>query len=264
MINLTPAIPDRDRWDRPVIDGKTYTRVSTLARTLSDQTALIDWSARMTAVGLAQSEDLVAAVATTSPTDKWALDKLTRQAQERAQARRGATMGTALHAATHMADEGVSEALWPAGVRADVDAYQTILARHGLVPLAAELFVVCEELGAAGTLDRILQGPNRVLVADLKTSGNPDSAKYEGLAWAVQVATYAHGTPWHQNYGHMSWESLGLPEPDLERGLVVHLIQGKAETSLYSVDLAVGWEAAHLAAQVRAMRKTKPTTQIGT
>ena len=262
-LTLTTAVPERDRWDRPVIDGQPHTRISTLAKTLSDQTSLIAWASRMTAVGLAQSDDLVAAVATTSATDRYALDKLVERAQERAQARRGATMGTALHSATQMADEGVSEALWPAGVRADVEAYRDACAHHKLRPLACEVFVVCPELRAAGTLDRIMQGPTRALVADLKTSGNPDSAKYEALAWAIQVATYAHGHPWHHDHGHMTWDQLGLPQPDLRRGLVIHITQGTAKVAMHSVDLTLGWQAAHLATQVRDMRKAKTLTTIG-
>lgn len=172
-------------------------------------------------------------------------------------------MGTALHSATQMADEGVSETMWPAGVRADVDAYREACARHKLQPLAAELFVVCEELGAAGTLDRIMQGPTRALVVDLKTSGNPESAKYEALAWSIQIAAYAHSKPWHQDYGYLDWETLGLPVPDLRRGLVIHITQGTAKVALHSVDLTVGWSAAHLAAQVRDMRKAKTLTTIG-
>lgn len=55
MIEVPPATPERDRWGRPVIDGQPYTRISTLAKTLSDQTSLIKWAARVTAIGLAQS-----------------------------------------------------------------------------------------------------------------------------------------------------------------------------------------------------------------
>ena len=74
----------RDRWNRPVLDGKTHIRVSSLAKVLDDQSALIKWAARQTALGMATSEDLIAAVATTSPDDRRALDGLVEQAKERA------------------------------------------------------------------------------------------------------------------------------------------------------------------------------------
>ena len=51
----------RDRWGRPLITpvggGKPepYTRVSTLAKTLDDKTALSKWMCRQTAIGLART-----------------------------------------------------------------------------------------------------------------------------------------------------------------------------------------------------------------
>ena len=57
----------RDRWGRPLIEppdggkAKPYTRVSTLAKTLDDKTALSKWLCRQTAIGLAQRPDLVRA-----------------------------------------------------------------------------------------------------------------------------------------------------------------------------------------------------------
>ena len=38
--------PGAGSLNRPIIDGRTYTRASTLAKALDDQSALIDWSAR--------------------------------------------------------------------------------------------------------------------------------------------------------------------------------------------------------------------------
>ena len=46
--------PERDRWGRPIIDGRTYTRASTLAKALDDQSALIDWSARVALQGMSR------------------------------------------------------------------------------------------------------------------------------------------------------------------------------------------------------------------
>jgi hypothetical protein len=123
------------------------------------------------------------------------------------------------------------------------------------------MFVVCHDVNAAGSFDRLLQGPSRVLIGDIKTSGNPDTHKYAALAWAIQLATYAHAKPWIPGRGIVEWADLGLPEPDTERGLVIHIVQGTGQVRLHSVDLKAGWVAAQLADEVLAMRKLRDVTQ---
>jgi hypothetical protein len=168
MLALPKADPPRDRWGRPVLEGRTYTRVSTLAKTLDDTRALLNWNARITALGLAKSEDLIAAVATTDPDDKKTLDKIVEQAKERAASTAKATIGTATHTATELVDRGEDLDDLPDKVKVDAHAYRAAIDAHGLVPLAAEMFVVCDEVNAAGSFDRLMQGPSRVLIADLK------------------------------------------------------------------------------------------------
>jgi len=262
MLDLPHIDIPRDRWGRPTIDGRTYTRVSTLAKVLDDTRALLNWNARITAVGLAKSEDLIAAVATTDPDDKKALDRLVEQAKERAASSAKATIGTATHAATELLDRGDDLDGLPDKVKGDAQAYRAAITAHGLTPLAAEMFVVCDEVNAAGSFDRLLAGPSRTLIGDIKTSGNPDTHKYAALAWAIQLATYAHSRPWIPGRGIVDWADLGLPEPDRERGLIIHIVQGTGQVRLHSVDLAAGWVAAKLADEVLAVRKVKPTQEI--
>ena len=260
MIDLGHIDIPRDRWGRPTIDGRTYTRVSTLAKTLDDTRALLNWNARITAIGLAKNEDLIAAVATTDVDDRRALDKIVEQAKERAGSTAKATIGTAVHAATEILDRGDDLDGLPDKVKVDAHAYRASMDTHGLTPLAAEMFVVCDEVNAAGSFDRLLQGPSRVMIGDIKTSGNPDTHKYAALAWAIQLATYAHAKPWVPGRGIVDWADIGLPDPDLERGLVVHIVQGTGQVRLWSIDLAAGWVAARLADEVLAMRKLKNVT----
>ena len=262
MLDLPHADPPRDRWGRPVIDGNTYTRVSTLAKVLDDTRALMLWNARITALGLARSEDLIAAIATTDPDDKQKLNKIVAQAQERAQSTAKATIGTAIHAATEILDRGGDLDGLPDKVKGAANAYRDTMARWNLEPLAAELFVVNREADAAGTFDRLLQGPNRAVIMDIKTSANPDTAEWAGLAWALQLATYARAKPWLPGRGIVDWADLGLPTPDLDRGLIVHILQGTGQVRLFSVDLRAGWIAAQLARDVIAVRKVKPTTEV--
>jgi hypothetical protein len=261
VLDLPHADPTRDRWGRPVIDGRTYTRVSTLAKVLDDTRALMDWNARITAIGVARSEDLIAGIATTDPDDKKTLNALVGQAKERAQSTAKATIGTAIHSATELLDRGQDLNGLPDKVRVDAEAYQDTMRMCGLTPLAAEMFVVCDEVNAAGTFDRLIQGPNRCLIGDIKTSGNPDTHKYAALSWALQISVYAHSRPWIPGRGIVDWTDIGLPTPDLERGLVIHIVQGTGQVKLHSVDLKAGWVAAQIADEVLAIRKYPNITQ---
>jgi hypothetical protein len=220
------------------------------------------WKARQTALGIALSPDLIAAVATTDPGNKRALDAIVAQAEERAKSKAGATLGTAIHRATELADRGEALTYLPDTVRGPAEAYRATMAAAGLEPLAAEVFVTAHDVNAAGTFDRLLRGPNRTLIGDLKTSENADTAKWAGTAWAIQLATYAHGKPWTPSLGHCEWADLGLPEPDKERGLIIHIQPSTGTVRLYSVDLTAGWIAAKLADEVRAMTKFNYTTEI--
>jgi hypothetical protein len=260
LLYLPHADPPRDQWERPLIDGVAYTRASTLAKALDDQGSLIQWSARMAVTGLARSKDLIAAAAATDVDDKAALNRIVDRAKDRAQSMAKADIGTAIHAVTVMLDRGLPVDGQPDGVLTSALAYCRAVEAKRLRPLAAEVFVVCRELGAAGTFDRLLQGPTRTLIADLKTSANPAVVRYSALSWAVQLTVYAHGTPWLPGRGFVTWGELDLPEPDRDRGLVVHVPQGTSQTHLYSVDLRAGWEAAQLALDVRRWRNRRDLT----
>lgn len=255
MLQIDTSTVPRDRWGRPVINGRTYIRASTIAKALDDQSALIKWAARQAALGLAVSPDLIAETSVTDPDNKKALDAIVERAQDRARSKAGASVGTAIHAVTELLDLGQSTRTIPHDVLADAQAYFEWRKASNLEPLAAECFVVNEALGVAGTFDRLLQGPHRVVVGDLKTSGNPDTAKWAALSWAVQIACYATAKPWTPERGVVEWADLGLPAPDTERGLVIHIVQGQAVLRAYSIDLTTGLEAAKIALQVYRLRK---------
>lgn len=255
MLRIDGTAVPRDRWNRPVIDGTTYVRASTLAGALDDKEGLLKWAARQAAIGVGTSPDLVAAVATTKADDTKTLDGIVKQAQERAKSKAGATMGTAIHTATELLDCGESIDILPAEVRADAQAYRAALDAAKLHPLAAECFVVNHALQSAGTFDRLLQGPHKAIISDTKTSGREDTVKWSGIKWAVQLAVYSGGKPWHPDHGIVDWGFLDLPEPSITHGLIVHIVQGQAKVSLYSVDLVAGYQVARLARQVYDARK---------
>lgn len=260
MLDLPAADPPRDQYGRPEIDGVPYTRASTLSKALEDQGSLIQWSARMAIIGLARSKDLIAATAATDVDDRLALNRLVDRAKDRAQSMAKADIGTAIHAVTVMLDKGLPVDGQPGEVITSARAYQDVMKSRSLVPLAAEVFVVCPELKAAGSFDRLLKGPTRTLIGDLKTSARADIVKYSALSWAVQLTVYARGKPWIPGRGIVEWADLGLPTPDQTRGLVIHVIQGTDRVRLYSIDLQAGYEAAQLACDVRAWRSRRNIT----
>jgi hypothetical protein len=259
----TDDIP-RDRWGRPLIvpvgGGKSvgYTRVSTLAKALDDKTALTQWKCRQTAIGLAARSDLVTKTRAVGD-DKRELNGIVEEALTAAQSDKAANIGTALHALSERVDEGqdidtLADRMDP--VHADLTAYHA--ATQHLTMAAAELFVVCDELQAAGTFDRLVDVPGHgLMVADLKT-GQHEPNYPHGVA--QQIAIYAHGSLYTHEQGRIgALADLGV---SLDVGLLIHLPAGQGKCDLYLIDLNHGWQLAQTAYAVRAAYKTKPLTKL--
>lgn len=254
----------RDRWGRPLIEppegGKpiAYTRVSTLAKSLDKQEALTKWKQRMTAIGMSQRPDLLALVQATRDDDRKTLDDACEQALAAARSQAAANTGTALHAFCERIDEGVpvDEIVASDVIKADLQAY--VHATRWMKMLAAELFIVQDDIKCAGTFDRLVQIDGRVYVADIKT-GQHEPNYPHGVA--VQTAIYARGTGYHPTKKRTaSLASIGV---DLDRAILIHLPAGQATCELYWLDIAAGWEMAQTATRVRAWHSTKPIERIG-
>jgi hypothetical protein len=250
----------RDRWGRPLIDppggGKptAYTRVSTLSKTLDDKTALSKWMCRMTAVGLSERPDLISLVAA-SRDNKKVLGDAVEQAMKTARSEAAANIGTTLHKLTEDYDNNTYDPTFVTPeMQNDVIAYAT--AMEPLQINAMEVFVVIDELQAAGTFDRIVTLPDgRKMVADIKTGQHEPNYPHGAT---TQIALYAHGTPYHPETGRtQSLAELGVSQTE---GLLIHLPAGQAQCDLYILDLEIGWALATVASRVRAMQKSKPIT----
>lgn len=248
----SPQVP-RDRWGRPLIippdGGKpvAYQRASGFD-VLDDRYNLERWGKRMVALGVAERADLLLAISAHRD-DKRKLNDLCEQAIEAAKGSASATTGTALHALTELVDRGDELPPLPDSPKADLEAY-----RQAMSPLhvaASEQFVVCDEVQAAGTFDRIVVWQGRRYVADLKTG----SIEWGIRGIAQQLAIYAHGRFYNPDTGERS-----PLDVDLNNALVIHLPQGEARCELVWVDVASGWEGVQLSAQVRAWRKRKGLT----
>jgi hypothetical protein len=250
----------RDRWGRPLITpvdgGKpiAYTRVSTLAKALDDKTALTKWKQRQVVIGLGHRPDLVA-VAQAVKNDDRKLDEIVHTAMTAAESERAANLGTALHALSEQVDDGVDIDTMPAEFRADLLAYRTATA--GLEVLAKEMFVVTDEVQAAGTFDRLVRLPDgRAVIADIKTGKH--EPKYPHGA-AQQMAVYSRGHLYDPERGRLAHlPALGV---DQSVGLLIHMPAGTGTCDLYLMDLEVGWALAQTAVAVKAAFKGNPITQ---
>lgn len=246
----------RDRWGRPLITPPgggqpiAYTRVSTMAKALDDLSALMAWKQRKTAQGLLARPDLLTraagALANGDPDTDWPtkrdLNRICDEATEAAGAGRGASSGTGLHALTEAIDRGEEPPYVPADDRPRLDAYR--VATDGYTALESEMFVVCDELQAAGTFDRLWLCPDgAVRIGDLKSG---KSEKDYPLATATQMAIYAHGARYYPDTGERTDIH---PNLDLSTGLLVHM-PPSGGCEVIPLDLDRGWEAARAAAYV--------------
>lgn len=242
----------RDRYGRPLVvppgGGKpvAYTRCTSFVSVLEDTYNLSRWQQRQVAVGLAQRPDLVS-LAGAKADDKGTLNEVVDAAMEAAQSSRAANVGTTIHALTELVDAGADLASIPAEHRADLEAYAraTEFLRHEHI----EAFTVHDTLRIGGTPDRISTLPDgRRVIADVKTG----SVEYGMGKIAQQLAVYAHSflydTATHDRTEHHA---------DTAVGIVIHLPAGSGTCELIEVDLAAGWQAVQLSAQVRAWRARK-------
>lgn len=247
----------RDRWDRPLIEpvggGKPvpYTRVSTLSKALDNKDALMKWKQRQTAIGLAKRPDLVNLAAACAE-DKRKIDEVVKSAMESAESGKAANIGTTIHAWTEVVDTGG----WPRQadptIAKDLDAYRTAMA--GLEIVASEQFIVCDDVQAAGTFDRLVRLPDgQLVIADIKTGQHEPQYPH---AVSIQTAVYAHGHLYDPDKGRVGY----LPDLGVSTttGLLIHLPAGQGRCDLYTLDLAVGWQLATTAFMVRDLFKGKP------
>lgn len=248
-----------------------WTRVTTVASTLSDRYGLEAWAQRNTVLGIAARPDLYALAASCVPEDKDQLNTIVKDAQEAAKSRSGANLGTALHKILERIDSGEDLDV-PAPWRGDVDAYCNALADNGITvhPEYMERIVVLPNAKVAGTLDRLVTIDGALTVADLKTGA--DVVTYGMNDIAIQLALYANaqfmwdgdGDPKRDQYGRylLPWPDsdttyIPMPPVDKTRALVIHLPVGEGVCNLHWVDIDAGKEAARLAFSVREWRKRK-------
>lgn len=260
-LEVDPLDREGDRWGRPKIvppnggKGTRYTRVSTFAKALDDTAeALTKWKQRMTLLGAVAREDILAQAATltSEPEDRDALNDLCEAAITAAKGDVKRELGTAFHRMTEQIDRGERKiGDFPKQYRPTLQSYLDELDRCGLEVVAAEMFVVHDEIRTAGTYDRLLRdkATGELVVGDIKTGS------VRALATAIQVAVYAHSTLYQPATG----ERIPYPVPiSLTRGVFMHVPQDGGSVTFSRLDLETGWAAALICRDIRNIRNNKP------
>lgn len=252
--------PNRDRWGRYLLPHpetgveQGWTRVTTLAKALDDETNLAKWKMRNVAFGMGQRPDLLAlAQSHTLEEDKQTFNKIAQSAMDAAQSDVRSNLGTALHKMAERIDRGEKFRVPPLYAD-DIAAYLAVKEKFRVLthPSFIERITVVPELEVAGTFDRLGMQDQVVRVVDLKTGR--DVLEYGQLAIAIQLAIYSRGRViW--NMDTSQWEP--APAIDQDRGIVLHVPAGEARAEAYWVDLQEGWKAAQFCYQVREVRKAK-------
>ena len=268
------ALPMGARSKTPKL--KTYTRTSTVGKTLDDGTGLTNWKLRNAVIGVTSRPDLVLA-ATSHRFDDERMNEIVEQGMEAAGTSSAATIGTALHNFCDAYDHGL-EPYVPALYAADVQAY--LVATVALEPVVSEAFGVCDELEVGGTPDRIYQllcdlqipgGPllpaGTLIVGDIKTGKSLD---YGHVAFGVQIAIYARSQWYDISAGrtvhHYRWGDVPVgdrrpwvygEQVNTDWGLIIHVHAGRGTATVHAIDLTLGWQLAELAINVRKIRSTK-------
>lgn len=277
------AKPPRDRWGRPLVipavggERVPYTRASSFGGYLTDDSSLSAWRLTLTARGLARRDDLVAMIAALpachderagkkmltaaqkreDKATKAKLKEYVEAAQEAAGRHWKANLGTAMHGLT---EPGMEDAPVPSLLAPDVESFRAFAARSDVELLATEVFVVNDDLQAAGTFDHLARLPYlcpqcraSVFVID-KKGGEVDG---KALGFSVQLTVYAGGLVYDLDTEQRApLESLTGGEAVCRCfGFIAHVPLGAGRTDLYRVDLSFGRRAARLAAMVRTARK---------
>lgn len=246
------SFPPRDGYGRPMIvppgGGKPvpYTRASTFARTLSDAGGLVDWKARLVALGVGRYEDLAAMAAGLEYGDPL-LDEIVQTAHDRAGGNVKANYGTAVHKFT---DPDCPTEHIPLRMRDDVASYWAELKRRGATVVAYNRFIVNDRYQVAGTFDAILNFPTWGNVMEDRKTGN-----LHALDVAIQLAIYSTGQYYEENPD--GGDPIRTPLPALHQpfGIATHIPKGEGRCVMHKVDLVAGREACDLAVDVRRWRK---------
>lgn len=223
---------------------RSWTRMSTLAKTLDDTAGLEKWRTRLLIAGLHANRHLLDGLDTT---DRAAVDRAATTAALHGGDKLRADLGTAMHTALehHVLDTGHRP---PAPYDRDLDAITEAIEAAGLAFPAelVEATLVCPPLEAAGRTDLVAAGPwgDQLRIGDLKTGSD-----LRPIAEAAQLAGYARSTHRWTPDGYEPMTGI-----DQAHGLIIHAPLGTGTCTIHLIDLTVGAEIADLCLAVRKRR----------
>lgn len=248
----------------------SYTRASTVAKTLEDTWMLDKWAKRMMLVGIQRSlplqadlDQLIEEHVTLGNGSRDGrllasdlrnqLNELSEEAQHRAGATAAAEFGTAVHAWCEWVDLGLGHlSRVPEEFRPWVLGHRRALARAGLTvdPYWTERVVLNTRYGIAGTLDRMFwDHRGNLFLGDIKTSRGMD---YSWLYFSIQLAIY-HSAEYVLSVDGTAWEPFPALDPDT--ALIAHLPrEDPAAAHIVPLNMRFGAEALHTAMTVRRHR----------
>jgi len=250
------------------VNAEPYTRISTLAGTIDEKSALILWTACRAVMGVVKDDlearergqdgAILAGVANlmSNHADPWAVQEgkrpltaLVEKAKKRGGADDAAELGTAFHGLTEVMDRGGVPAYVPRQLAPWLDEYREVMSRFE--PVMVEPFVVNDELKVAGSPDRYLRDRETGLVfcADIKSGLNEPNYP---LKVTIQVAIGANSVLYDQTTGDRT-----PIECSRELGMLIHvpIKEQVPKVNLYRLDLLNGWRLANLCRTVRVERK---------
>jgi hypothetical protein len=245
------------RYQLPGLDGQSraYTRVTTFARTVSDNYALEHWEKRVLAHGLGLRPDLVRIAAVTDVADKQAMKAVVEQGLEAGGRTSSANEGTALHTVLRRLITG--DLQWdqvPDEMKADTAAVFSELQRYGLrqIPELCERTVINDDYETAGTFDTALVDSDNVLVlADFKSGQRLDLSAAE---FAIQFSQYARS---RRMWDPTTKTVVPAPQFRQDYALVIHVPRGSGQCFVHRVNLVMGYALSRLAYEVRAARNMR-------
>lgn len=225
---------------------KSWQRWTNFAPILENQYSLIEWKQRKTLLGAPAVLHKIAEI--TNYKDEIAL---VEEAMEAAGANIKRDYGSAVHTATEDFDNGLGLPADPLLAK-DVAAYGLTMAAHEITIVEIEQVTVCPEMGCAGRFDRIVNHLGTTKILDLKTG------TLHPLQIAIQLAGYAHA---EVIYNPEDKTFRPMPAVSQIEALVAHIPMHSGRCDIYSVDIELGWEYAHLTKRVRDEVRKAPLTR---
>jgi hypothetical protein len=243
-----------------LVDGKNerYSRPSSFAKPLDDESALVNWKIDRGCAGVAGDRALQArwcAIDLDSADDREDKKKLREDSISAGRGAEKADIGTALHAMSVRFEQDMSFSP-PQPYLDSLQAYMNEMTRR------TEFHTVNRQYRCAGTADRLyeLGSPlvtptgeilpvGTLVIADLKTG---EKLEYSKPAYAVQTFLYASG----EFYDVLTDEFLATPPINQQWGIVVHMpAEFPGTCEFLWVDLEVGAHGAYIVQMVKTWRK---------